>query len=131
MRIVVPKLQSLILRVTRGDVLLVHCIVANFSTKLKNDLNCHITKKHSAPKLDIAFKCKLCYADFPGFYVLCDHRNTQHGTQMGFEPSTTDVEDKVGDVDDQILREELESCKYYLTDTEMDNGRHRVFNFAV
>ena len=37
----------------------------------------------------------------------------------------------MGDVDDQGLREELESCKHFLTDTEMENGRHRVFNFAM
>ena len=37
----------------------------------------------------------------------------------------------MGDVDDQRLRDELESCKYFLTDTEMENGRHRVFNFAM
>ena len=41
------------------------------------------------------------------------------------------MEDIVGDVDDQILREELESCKHFLTDTEMENGRHRVFNLAM
>ena len=40
------------------------------------------------------------------------------------------MEDIVGDVDDQSLREELESCKHFLTDTEMENGRHRFFNFA-
>ena len=45
--------------------------------------------------------------------------------------SNIDVEDIVGDVDDQSLREELESCKHFLTDTEMENGRHRVFNFAM
>ena len=37
----------------------------------------------------------------------------------------------MGDVDDQSLREELESCKHFLTDTEMENGRLRVFNFAM
>ena len=37
----------------------------------------------------------------------------------------------MGDVDDQSLREELESCKHFLTDTEMENGRHRVFDFAM
>ena len=41
------------------------------------------------------------------------------------------MEDVVGDVDDQSLREELESWKHFLTDTEMENGRHRVFNFAI
>ena len=37
----------------------------------------------------------------------------------------------MGDVDDESLREELESCKHFLTDTGMENGRHRVFNFAM
>ena len=50
---------------------------------------------------------------------------------MGFGANNIDVEDIVGDVDDQSLREELESCKHFLTDTEMENGRHRVFNFAM
>ena len=37
----------------------------------------------------------------------------------------------MGDVDVQSLREELESCEHFLTDTELENGRHRVFNFAM
>ena len=31
----------------------------NFSKKSQNDLNYHIAKKHSAPKPDVTFKCKL------------------------------------------------------------------------
>ena len=50
---------------------------------------------------------------------------------MGFGASNIDVEDIVGDVNDQSLRDELESCKHFLTDTEMVKGRHRVFNFAM
>ena len=50
---------------------------------------------------------------------------------MGFGAINFDVEDKVGDVDVQNLREELESCKHFLTETEMENGKHRVFNFAM
>ena len=48
---------------------------------------------------------------------------------MGLGASKIDVEDIVGD--DHSLRGELESCKYFLTDTEVENGRHRVFNFAT
>ena len=73
----------------------------------------------------------MCHAEFPGFYALRQHKNTQHGTQIGFGASSINVEDIVGDVDDQSLREELESCKHFLTDTEMENGKHRVFNFAM
>ena len=77
------------------------------------------------------YKCKLFHAEFTGFYALRQHKNTQHGTQIGFGANNIDVEDLVGDVEDQSLREELESCKHFLTDTEMENGRHRFFNFAM
>ena len=52
-------------------------------------------------------------------------------TTAGFGANSIDVQDIVGDVDDQSLREELESCKHFMTDTEEKNGRHRVFNVAM
>ena len=103
----------------------------NISTLYQDDLNCHIAKKHTVPRFSITYKCKLCHAEFTGFYALRQHKNSQHGTQIGFRASNINVEDKVGDVDDQSLREDLESCKHFLTDTEIKNGRHRVFNFAL
>ena len=68
----------------------------NFFTISQNDLNYHIAKKHNAPKPDITFKFKLCYQEFPGFYALRQHKNSQHGPQMGFGASNIDVEDIVG-----------------------------------
>ena len=109
-----------------------HCSqFPNFFTKPQNDMNYHIAKKHSAAKRDVAFKCKLCYAEFPAFYALRQHKNTQHGPQRGFGARNIDVEDIVGNDDDQSLREELESCKYLFTYTEKENGRHRGFNVAM
>ena len=103
----------------------------NFFTKSRDDLNYHIVKKHSVPRPSITYKCKLCHAEFPGFHALRQHKNTQHGTKIGFGANKIDVEDLVGLVDDQSLREEMESCRHFLTDTAMENGRHRVFNFAM
>ena len=103
----------------------------NFSTLSKEYLNYHVGKKHSVPRSSVTYKCKLCHAKFPGFYALRQHKNTQHGAQNGFGASIIDVEAIVGDIEDQSLREDLESCKHFLTDTEMENGRHRVFNFAM
>ena len=103
----------------------------NFSTKSRDELNYHIAKQHTAAVPSKTYKCKLCHAEFPGFCALRQHKNTQHGTQIGFGASNNNVEDIVGDVDDQNLREELESCKHFWTDTETENGRHRVFNFAI
>ena len=58
---------------------------------------------HSAPKHDSTFECKLCYEEFPGFYALPQHKNTQHG----FPTKTTNVEpDKILDeVADANLKE--------------------------
>ena len=116
-------------RCSAGTLYCTQC--SNCSTLSQDDLNYHVAKKHSVPRPSITYKCKLCHAEFPGFYALRQHKNTQHGTQIGFGASNIDVEVIVGDVDDQILREDLESCKHFLTDTEMGNGRHRVFNFAM
>ena len=103
----------------------------NFSTLFQDDLNYHVAKQHSAAGPSKTYKCRLCHAEFPGFYALCQHKNTQHGTQMGFRLNNIDVEDIVGDVDDQSLREELQSCRHFLVDSEIQKGRHSVFNFAV
>ena len=37
----------------------------------------------------------------------------------------------MGDVDDKSLKEELETCKHFLFEREMENGKHRVYNFAM
>ena len=102
----------------------------SFSIKSRDDLNCRIAKQHSAAGPSITYKCTPCHAEFPGFYALRQHKNTQHGTQIGFGASNFDVEYIVGIVDDQSLREELQSCRYFLVDCEIQKGRH-VFNFAV
>ena len=88
----------------------------NFSGKSRDDLTYHIAKQHSVAGPSITFKCKTCHAEFPGFYALRQHKNTQHGTQIGFGASIIDVENIVGDVHDQSLREELKSCRHFLVD---------------
>ena len=103
----------------------------NFSALCQDDLIFHIAKQHSAGGPSKTYKCNLCHAEFPGFYALRQHKNTQQGKQYGFGASNIDVEDKVVDVDDQSLREELRSCRHFLIDSEIQKGRHSVFNFAV
>ena len=117
------------LRCSDGTLYCLKC--PNFSTKSRDDLNYHTAKQHSAAGPSKTYKFNLCHAEFPGFYTLRQHKNTQHGKQIGFGASNIDVEDLVGDVDDQSLREQLQSCSYFLVDSEIQKGRHSVFNFAV
>ena len=44
---------------------------------------------------------------------------TVHVTQLG------------GKIDDESLKDELETCKHFLGDSEFDNRRQLVFNFAM
>ena len=114
MKSVVPKLQETIMYVTRCDEQLEHCIVLTVPISPQNP-----------------FKCKLCYQEFPGIYALRQHRNTQHGMEIGSGTRNVDVEHIVGDVDDRSLREELRSCQHFLADSELERTRHKVFNCAV
>ena len=129
MQITKPNLARHKKRCSGGTLFFTQC--PNFSTKSRDDLNYHIAKQHSAAGPSKINTCNLCHAEFPGFYALRQHKNTQHGKQIGFGASNIDVEDIMGDVDDQSLREELHSCKHFLVDSEIQKGRHSVFNFAV
>ena len=94
-------------------------------------MNYLTAEKHSVSRPSITYKCKLCNAEILSFYAPRQHKDTQHGTEIGLGASNIDVEDIVGDADDQRLREELDPGKHFLTDTEMENGRHRVFNLIM
>ena len=103
----------------------------NFSTKSQKDMNYHFAEKHSAPKPDVTFKCKLCYQEFPGFYPLRQHRNTQHGMQIGSGTKDVNVEQIGWDIEDRNLREELRSCQHFLAVSELERARQKVFSYAV
>ena len=102
----------------------------SFSTLSQDHLNYHVAKRNSVLRTSITYKCKLCHAEFPGFYALLQQKNTQHGTQNGFGASNFDVEHIVGDVVDRSLTEGLQSCRHFLVDSEIQKRRHSVFNFC-
>ena len=51
--------------------------------------------------------------------------------QIGSGTWDVDVEHRVGDVEDQKLREELRSCQPFLVGSELERARHKYFNYAV
>ena len=42
-----------------------------------------------------------------------------------------DVTKLVGPIDDESLKEELQTCTHFLVDSELENGRHIVVIFAM
>ena len=102
-----------------------HC--PYFFTKSQNGLKYNIAKKHRAPKPEITIKGTLCSQEFPRFYALRQHRNTQRGVQIESRTKDVDVEHIVRDVEDHKLREELCSCQSFLVDCEPERARHIIF----
>ena len=98
-------------------------------TTSQNDLNYYIAKKHNAPKLDITFKRKLRYQEFPGCHALRQHKNTQNGFPIS--RTNAELDDIINDVDDANPEEELRSRQYFLVDSELECVRHKVFNFGI
>ena len=90
-----------------------------------------IAKKHSNATARVVHKCKLCDKDFHSFYILREHKRKEHGAQSGSGAESVDVAQLMGYVDDNCLKEELGTCKHFLLDSEMEDGRHRVSNFAI
>ena len=133
-RIVVPELQILILRVTGRVVQLVCYIVPNITIfqKSQNDLNYHIAKNHSSPKPDVTFKCKLCHQEFPGFYALRHQKNTEHGFPIN--GANVDSEDITNEVDALMMRISKRSCAHTNISwvySELEPVRHKVFNIFL
>ena len=54
--------------------------------------------------------------------------NAQRTKRIGDQE--VDVTQLVAEVDDESLKEELETFKHFPIDSEMENRRHRVFSFA-
>ena len=114
------------LRCSGGTLYCANC--PNFSTKSRDDLNYHIAKKHATPRAKNTHKCKICFKEFSGFYALRQHKTNEHGLQM--KSAELDVSNLLED-DDADLKEELQACQHFLVDSELEKGRHRVFNFVM
>ena len=103
----------------------------NFSTKSGDDLNYLIAKKHRVQDLQKRTGVDFVMQHLPVFMLYVNKKTFNMEHKLGLERANFDVEDIVGDVDDQSLREESQSCGHFLVDSEIQKGRHSVFNFAV
>ena len=101
---------------------------SNFFNKSRDDINYHFANKHATPRLKSIHKCKVCFKEFSGFYALRQHKTSERRLQM--KPADFDVSSLLED-DDADLKEELQACQLFLVDSELEKGRHRVFNFTM
>ena len=110
------------------------CPKHHFYTKSKEEMGYHVAKKHAQPSSKQSTVCPSCEQEFPSYYSLQQHRIKDHGAKQR-KPSDTVAElnkivEEKGE-DGEKLKEELSACQHFLVDTEMENGRHKVFNFQM
>ena len=80
------------------------------------------------PRVKNTHNFKICFKEFSGFYALRQLKTNEHGLQM--KSGEFDVSNLLED-DNADLKEEIQACEHFLVDSELEKGRHRVFNFAM
>ena len=104
---------------------------ACFFTKSRDVLKYHIAKKHSAAGPKNNHTCKECSIEFPSFYSLRHHKQRYDTAETTPSGEKADMQSLADAGDDKSLEEELQSCRYFLVDFEIQKGRHIVFSFVV
>ena len=103
----------------------------NISTRSEAALNFLIAKKHSLPQAKNVYKFQFCHHAAAGFYSLRLQKQKVHNAQNVSEIRNVDVTQILGGIDDESVKEELETCQQFLVDSEMNDGGKSVFNFAL
>ena len=74
---------------------------------------------------------KKCDKDIHSFTILQEHTGKEQEDQRQSGIQIIDGTQIMGPIDDNSLKEELETCKHFLVESNMQIGRHRVFDFAM
>ena len=105
-----------------------------FAAKTTKILDYHRVTKHGRKPKKSFFTCSECKLNFHSFYTLRKHKQSFHKIRkQPAEPVSVeiDLDTIMGDHASQELRDELNSVKHFLVDSESIRGKHKVFNFAV
>ena len=97
-------------------------------------MNDYLAKHHAPQDKKLSTVCTICLEEFPSFYSLQQHKRRKHGTstKVGTKSSGSlkeVLESEELDKNSEQLQEELSACQQFFDSAEMENGRHRVFNF--
>ena len=76
-------------------------------------------------------RVKSCSIEFPSFYSLRHHKQRYDTAETITSGENVEMQSLADAGDDKSLEEELQSCRHFLVDSEIQEGRHSVFNFVV
>ena len=99
-------------------------------------MNYHLAKHHAPKDVKLSTVCTVCLEEFPSFYSLQQHKRRKHKTSTKVGTKSSEklkevLESEELDQNNEQLQQELRACQHFFEDTEMENGRHRVFNFKL
>ena len=110
----------------------ISCPECSYCTYNQQEMNFDTSKKHlnSTPK---STKSVLCEKKFPSYYSLQQHRKKVHGLKARKTNDSVADLNKIleNEEDSDQQRDELNTSQHFFKDTEMENGRHKVFNFQL
>ena len=110
------------------------CPNCHFYTKSQEEMGYHVAKKHAQPSSKQSTVCPSCEQELSSYYSLQQHRRKEHGAKQRKPSDTVADLNKIVEEEGENgekLKEELSACQHFLVDTEMENGRHKVFNFQM
>ena len=112
------------------------CILEHMQQKCQSwqEMNYHVAKKHAPLSSKQSTVCASYEKEFPSFYSLEQHRRKKHGAKPRKPSDTMPDLNKIveeGREAGEKFEEEFSACQYFLVDTDMENGRHKVFNFQM
>ena len=112
----------------------VSCPDCKYSTYNQQEMNYHMAKMHAPSRSKQSTVCSSCEQEFSSYYSLQQHRRKEHGAKQR-KPSDTladlnEIVEEEGE-DGEKLKEELSACQHFLVNTEMENGRPKVFYFQM
>ena len=105
-----------------------------YFTYNQQEMNYHVAKKHASSTSRQSTVCSSCEKEFPKYYSLQQHRRKEHGGKQRKPIDTVADLNKIVEEkgeNGEKLKEELSACQHFLVSTEMENGRHKVFNFQM
>ena len=116
-------------RISAGSLTCPSC--TKFSAKSSEEKKYHVAKKHLKATVRVVYECKIREKAIHSFYYFREHQRREHGAQRRSGAQNVDVTQLMRDVDDNSLKEELETSKRFLVDDEMENWRQRNYNIAI
>ena len=93
---------------------------ASFSAKSRAGVKYHISKKHSIANARIVHRFKVYDKHFHSFFNWREHKRKENEAQRNSGTQNVIVAHVMGDVDYNSLKEEMETCKHFLVDSEME-----------